>query len=51
MAFERHSKRFYTPLRPSGRPGATINGKPAWLVVRERREAALAKIKEATDAD
>lgn len=40
MAFERHSKRWYRPLKHSGRVGATINGKPAWLVAEERRKAA-----------
>ena len=39
MAFERHSKKYYAP-RPSWGKQATINGKPAWLVVQERREAA-----------
>ena len=46
MAFERHSKKYYAPRQPSGRRGATINGRPAWLVVQERREAALAALKE-----
>ncbi len=46
MAFERHSKKYYAPRQPSGRRGATINGRPAWLVVQERREAALARAKE-----
>lgn len=45
MAFERHTQRYYAP-RPSWNRGATINGKPAWLVVQERREAALARAKE-----
>lgn len=39
MPFERHTQRYYAP-RPSWNRGATINGKPAWLVVQERREAA-----------
>lgn len=46
MPFERHSKKYYSPRHPFGRRGATINGKPAWLVVQERREAALARAKE-----
>lgn len=37
MPFERHSKKYYAP-RPSWNRGATINGKPAWLVVQERRK-------------
>lgn len=45
MAFERHTQRYYAP-RPSWNRRATINGKPAWLVVQERREAALARAKE-----
>ena len=39
MAFERHTQRYYAP-RPSWNRRATINGKPAWQVVQERREAA-----------
>ena len=39
MPFERHTQRYYAP-RPSWNRCATINGRPAWLVVQERREAA-----------
>lgn len=39
MVFDRHWERKKAP-RPSWNRGATINGKPAWLVVQERREAA-----------
>ena len=39
MPFERHNARQYAP-RPSWNRGATINGKPAWQVVEERRKAA-----------
>lgn len=39
MPFERHTQRYYAP-RPSWGKQATINGRPAWQVVQERREAA-----------
>lgn len=42
MAFERHDKRWYTQ-RPSWGRRATINGRPAWQVTQERREAAQSK--------
>lgn len=37
--FARHDRRHYAQ-RPSWGKGATINGKPAWLVAEERRKAA-----------
>lgn len=40
MAFERHDKRWYKPLVARPDRGATINGRPAWQVVEERRNAA-----------
>lgn len=36
MAFERHNKRFYSQ-RPSWNRQATIDGRPAWMVVEERK--------------
>jgi hypothetical protein len=39
MAFERHSQHHYA-RRPSWNRGATINGRPAWQVIEERRAAA-----------
>ena len=39
VAFQQHDKRWYKP-RPSWNRGATINGRPAWQVVEERRNAA-----------
>lgn len=39
MAFERHSQHRYAQ-RPSLNRGATINGRPAWQVIEERRAAA-----------
>lgn len=37
--FEQHWQRKLEP-RPSWNRGATINGRPAWQVVEERRKAA-----------
>ena len=50
MPFERHTQRYYAP-RLSWNRCATINGRPAWLVVQERREAALARAKENSNVD